>query len=167
MAHIEECRLLYNQLVCARVQAWEKNKESLSRYEQQATLPMLKQQRKSFSLVYSQVLQQVCQRVDWAFKGFFRRLKKKAKTGEKAGFPRYKGQNRYDSITYPQFSNGCRLDDKGLRRKRLVLDSRPSILSTRHKTARHADIERKKHFLIVCIIARRVAIQQTETSMLR
>ena len=63
LAHIEECRLLYNQLVCARVQAWEKNKESLSRYEQQATLPMLKQQRKSFSLVYSQVLQQVCQTI--------------------------------------------------------------------------------------------------------
>ena len=40
LAHIEECRLLYNQLVCARVQAWDK--ESLSRYEQQATLPMLK-----------------------------------------------------------------------------------------------------------------------------
>ena len=84
LAHIEECRLLYNQLVCARVQAWEKNKESLSRYEQQATLPMLKQQRKSFSLVYSQVLQQVCQRVDWAFKGFFRRLKERAKKGERA-----------------------------------------------------------------------------------
>ncbi len=115
LAHIEECRLLYNQLVCARVQAWEKNKESLSRFEQQATLPMLKQQRISFSLVYSQVLQQVCQRVDWAFKGFFRRLKERAKTGEKAGFPRYKGQNRYDSITYPQFSNGCWLDEKGLR----------------------------------------------------
>ncbi len=112
LAHIDECRLLYNQLVCARVQAWEKNKESLSRYEQQATLPLMKQQRNTFSLVYSQVLQQVCQRVDWAFEAFFGRVK--AKNG-KAGFPRYKGQNRYDSITYPQFSNGCRLDDKGLR----------------------------------------------------
>ena len=115
LAHIEECRLLYNQLVCDRIQAWKKNKESLSRYEQNNMLPMMKQQRQSFSLVYSQVLQQVCQRVDWAFKGFFRCLKARAKTGEKAGFPRYKGQNRYDSITYPQFSNGCRLDDKGLR----------------------------------------------------
>lgn len=57
LAHIEECCLLYNQLVCARVQAWKKNKESLSRYEQQATLPLLKQQRESLSLVYSQVLQ--------------------------------------------------------------------------------------------------------------
>ena len=129
LAHIDECRLLYNQLVCSRVQAWEKDKESLSRYEQQATLPMLKQQRQSFSIVHSQVLQQVCQRVDWAFKGFFRRLKARAKTGEKAGFPRYKGQNRYDSITYPQFSNGCRLDDKGLRLSKIgcirVVQHRP------------------------------------------
>ena len=115
LAHIEECRLLYNQLVCARVQAWQKNKESLSRYEQTKTIPLLKQQRLAFKQVYSQVLQQVSTRVDLAFKAFFRRLKERAKTGEKAGFPRYKGQNRYDSITYPQFSNGCRLDNRGLR----------------------------------------------------
>ena len=115
LAQIDECRILYNQLLCARIQAWKNNKQSLSRYEQNKTLPMLKNQYKPFSLVHSQVLQQVCQRVDWAFKGFFRRLKQKSKTGEKAGFPRYKSENRYDSITYPQFANGCRLDDKDLR----------------------------------------------------
>ncbi len=115
LAQIDECRILYNQLLCARIQAWKNNKQSLSRYEQNKTLPMLKNQYKPFSLVHSQVLQQVCQRVDWAFKGFFRRLKQKSKTGEKAGFPRYKNEHRYDSITYPQFANGCRLDDKGLR----------------------------------------------------
>ncbi len=115
LAHIEQCCILYNQLLCERIQAWKKKKESLSRYDQQETLPMLKKQYNPFSLVHSQVLQQVCQRVDWAFKGFFRRLKGKSKTGEKAGFPRYKSENRYDSITYPQFANGCRLDNKGLR----------------------------------------------------
>ena len=111
-AHIEECRLLYNQLVASRVQAWQNDKASLSCYEQQKTLPMMKQQRPDFVQVYSQVLQQVAVRVDRAFEGFFRRVK--AKNG-KAGYPRYKGQNRYDSITYPQFANGCRLDSKGLR----------------------------------------------------
>ena len=115
LAQIDAGRILYNQLLCARIQAWQTSKQSLSRYEQQSTLPMLKKQYKPFSLVHSQVLQQICQRVDWAFKGFFRRLKQKEKTGEKAGFPRYKSENRYDSITYPQFSNGCRLDNKGLR----------------------------------------------------
>ncbi len=112
LAHTEECRLLYNQLVCARVQAWEREKQSLSCYDQMKTLPMMKQQRPEFKQVHSQVLQQVVTRVDLAFKAFFRRVKQK---GEKVGFPRYKGQRRYDSITYPQFSNGCRLGEKGLR----------------------------------------------------
>jgi len=111
-AHIEACRLLYNQLVASRVQAWQNNKVSLSCYDQQATLPLMKQQCPDFVQVYSQVLQQVAARVDKAFDGFFRRVKAKA---GKAGFPRYRGEHRYDSITYPQFSNGCRLDDKGLR----------------------------------------------------
>ena len=115
LAHIDECRILYNQLLCARIQAWKNENKSLSQYDQTKTIPLLKQQHAAFKQVYSQVLQQVSQRVDWAFKGFFRRLKEKSKTGEKAGFPRYKGQNRYDSITYPQFANGCRLDDRGLR----------------------------------------------------
>ena len=114
LAHIDECRILYNQLVCARIQAWKNENKSLSQYDQTKTIPLLKQQHVAFKQVYSQVLQQVSARVDLAFKGFFRRLKEKSKTSEKAGFPRYKGQNRYDSITYPQFSNGCRLDDKGL-----------------------------------------------------
>ena len=113
--HIEECRLLYNQLVCARVQAWEQKHKSLSCYDQIKTIPLMKKQRPEFTQVYSQVLQQVAVRVDLAFKAFFRRVKERSKTGEKAGFPRYKSQNRYDSITYPQFSKGCRLDDKGLR----------------------------------------------------
>ncbi len=115
LAHIDECRILYNQLLCARIQAWKNENKSLSQYDQTKTIPLLKQQHAAFKQVYSQVLQQVSQRVDLAFKGFFRRLKDKSKTGEKAGFPRYKNENRYDSITYPQFSNGCRLDDKGLR----------------------------------------------------
>ncbi len=129
LAHIEQCCILYNQLLCERIQAWKKNKESLSRYDQQETLPMLKKQYNPFSLVHSQVLQQVCQRVDWAFKGFFRRLKQKSKTGENAGFPRYKSENRYDSITYTQFASSCRLDAKGLRLSKIgcirVVQHRP------------------------------------------
>ncbi len=112
LAHIEACRLLYNQLLAARVQSWENEQKSLSCYDQIKKLPLMKRQRPEMASVYSQVLQQVAVRVDLAFRAFFRRVK--AKKG-KAGFPRYKGMNRYDSITYPQFSNGCRLDDKGLR----------------------------------------------------
>lgn len=48
--------------------------------------------------INSQVLQNVVERLDKAYQAFFRRLKR----GEKAGFPRFKGMNRYHSFTYPQ-----------------------------------------------------------------
>ena len=59
LAHIDECRILYNQLLCARIQAWKNEKKSLSQYDQTKTIPLLKRQHAAFKQVYSQVLQQV------------------------------------------------------------------------------------------------------------
>ena len=53
----------------------------------------------------------VAVRVDLAFKAFFRRCQQ----GDPSGFPRFKGEGRYDSFTYPQAKSAFRLDDKGLR----------------------------------------------------
>lgn len=50
-------------------------------------------------------------RVDLAFQAFFRRVK----SGEEPGYPRFKGHERYDSITYPQYGNGAVLNDRMLR----------------------------------------------------
>jgi len=44
--------------------------------------------------VFSQVLQNVHERVDLALKAFFRRVK----AGEKPGYPRFRGKGRYDSF---------------------------------------------------------------------
>jgi putative transposase len=49
--------------------------------------------------VHSQVLQEVCTRVDLAFQAFFRRVKAGE---EKVGYPRFRGRDRYDSFTFPQ-----------------------------------------------------------------
>ncbi len=43
------------------------------------------------------MLQDVILRVERAYQAFFRRVK----NGEKPGYPRYQGRNRYDSFTYP------------------------------------------------------------------
>ena len=95
---LEECRWLYNHLLAARKTASEQDGRGLTCYQQQSTYPMLKEERPSLNGVHSQVLQNVAVRLDLAFQAFFRRCK----TGEKPGYPRFKGYGRYDSFTYPQ-----------------------------------------------------------------
>ncbi len=95
---LEECRWLYNHLLEKRKSTYEQPGNGLSLYQQQATFPILKQERPSLDTVHSQVLQNVAVRIDLAFKAFFRRCK----AGEKPGFPRFRGAHRYDSFTFPQ-----------------------------------------------------------------
>ncbi len=97
-ATLEECRWLYNHLLGQRKATYEQTGKGLSLYEQQKTFSILKAEHPSLDTVHSQVLQNVAVRVDLAMKAFFRRMK----SGEKPGYPRFKGKGRYDSITYPQ-----------------------------------------------------------------
>ena len=103
---LEECRWVFNQTLAYRKDAWEQRQESVSLYTTNALLPKWKQERTSLTIVYSQALQDVQERVDLAFKAFFRRVK----AGRNPGYPRFRGKGRYDSLTYPQF--GVSLEDK-------------------------------------------------------
>lgn len=101
---LDVCRELYNASIQERRDAWKMNRVSLNYYSQCVQLPAIKKDRDDLNEVYSQVLQDVLRRSDKAFDGFFRRCK----TGEKPGYPRFKGKDRYDSFTYPQ--SGFRLE---------------------------------------------------------
>jgi len=104
---LEECRWLYNETLATRKHAFSQEQRTVDWYETKRALPLLKDTRPSLKLVHSQVLQNVTERVALAFKAFFRRVK----AGEaEVGYPRFKGRGRYDSITYPQYGNGVRLD---------------------------------------------------------
>lgn len=104
---LEACRWVYNETLARRKHAWEQEQRNVDWYETKRALPLLKDTRPSLKLVHSQVLQNVTERVELAFRAFFRRVK----AGEAAvGSPRFKGRGRYDSITYPQYGNGVRLD---------------------------------------------------------
>ena len=107
------CRQLYNDCLNERIIAYKENKKSISQYEQMKRLPQLKKVFPDFKQVNSQTLQDVIQRLDKAYQGFFRRVKNK----EKAGFPRFKGQNRYDSFTLKQ--TGWKLQEKYLEIKNI------------------------------------------------
>jgi putative transposase len=114
---LEECRWAYNETLAERKRAYEERGESLRLYDTQALLPVWKLTRPALKLVHSQVLQNISVRVDLAFQAFFRRVKAGA---EEVGFPRYKGFGRYDSITYPQYGNGVRLEGERLILSKMV-----------------------------------------------
>ncbi|HAT45654.1 MAG TPA: transposase [Ktedonobacter sp.] len=105
---LDECRWLYNHLLEKRKEAYEQRGESLTCYGQITTFPILKEERPSLSTAHSQVLQNVALRIDLAFKAFFRRCK----AGEKPGFPRFRGRDRYDSFTFPQSGFTITHDDR-------------------------------------------------------
>jgi putative transposase len=108
---LNECRWLYNKLLEERRNAYEKTGKGVPLYLQiNRTNELKKDERPSLKEVHSQVLQNVAVRIDLAFKAFFRRVKAKVKPG----YPRFRGDGRYDSFTYPQ--SGFRvekLDDLG------------------------------------------------------
>jgi len=99
-AQLELCRWVYNQSLGLKKDEWETNHNSISLFDLNKTLTTWKTDKPELKGVHSQVLQNARERVDLAFKNFFKKCKKSNK--EKPGYPRFKGKDRYDSITYKQ-----------------------------------------------------------------
>jgi transposase len=92
------CRELYNASLEERKEAYRMSKVTITYNQQANQLPDIKELRPEYDDIYSQVLQDTLRRVHKAMQNFFRRVK----NGEKPGYPRFKGYNRFDSFTYPQ-----------------------------------------------------------------
>jgi len=105
---LDLCRRLYNTALEQRITIYRQNKGSISCYSQIKQLPELKAAFPEYRETGSQVLQEVLERLDKAYASFFRRVK----SGDKPGFPRFKGRNRYDSFTLKQA--GWKLDGRYL-----------------------------------------------------
>ena len=93
---LDACRWVYNKTLEARKAAWEERKESLSYYTAKRLIPVWKQDNPFLNDAYSQCLQQAAERVDLAYRAFFKRNK------DGAGYPRFKGWRYYRSFTYTQ-----------------------------------------------------------------
>lgn len=101
------CRTLYNAALEHRITAYRRCGVSISRYQQEAELKAIRAEMPEYAAIHSHVLQDVLARLDKTYQAFFARSKR----GEKAGFPRFQGRNRYHSFTYKEFGNGARLDN--------------------------------------------------------
>lgn len=106
---LELCRYIYNLALEQRISIFKQHRKHISANEQMSQLTELKKEYPEFKIVGSQCLQEVIQKLDLAFKGFYRRLKEK---NGKAGFPRFKSRNRYNSFTLKKA--GWRLEGRYL-----------------------------------------------------
>ncbi|MEN9252815.1 MAG: transposase, partial [Thermostichales cyanobacterium BF3_bins_165] len=107
----------YNQLLADRFDWWEMNRcpvnacplvasiaeprEQPNYYSQKRSLVPLKGERPWYNEIHSQVLQDMVKRVNLAFERFI----KGDSSGKRSGKPRFKGQHRYRTFTYPQASH--------------------------------------------------------------
>ena len=97
-------RQLYNAALQERVDAWQKQKISISKLDQNKSLTQIRSFDESFSSLPVSMSRWSIARVDEAMKGFFGRVKR----GQKAGFPRFKARSRWRSFGFDEFK-GIRL----------------------------------------------------------
>ncbi|HEV2459767.1 MAG TPA: transposase [Ktedonobacterales bacterium] len=101
------CRTLYNAGLEQRITAWQRCRVSVSRFQQEAELKAIRAELPEYAAIHSHVLQDVLTRLDETYQAFFRRVQR----GQKAGFPRFKGRDRFHSFTCKEYGNGARLEN--------------------------------------------------------
>jgi len=149
---INTCKDLYNILLGHRKDVYENGGWCITYEDQQKDLPEIRNKNNELGeklrKVYEQVEQNVADRVDAAYQGFYDRVHDNKEnnirynktvpnhdnmlSGEsrilfsdgkyvEPGHSRFKGRNRYKSFTFPQYGNGCKLiteDNKNSKKKK-------------------------------------------------
>jgi len=98
---LDVTRQLYNALLQQRRDAYKSRGISLTAQMQYAELTALRKDDARIAAIYRECEDAVLHRLELAMQAFFRRLKR----GEKAGYPRFKGRERWNQIEFP---HGCR-----------------------------------------------------------
>jgi putative transposase len=105
-AMLETNRRLYNDALAERKHTWEQEQRSVSYAEQSGQLRALRKTNSFLATANFSSCQATLRRLDKAFQAFFRRVK----AGVTAGYPRFKGRSRFDTVEFPSYGDGCRFD---------------------------------------------------------
>ncbi len=100
-----QARLVYNAALEQRITTYKETGKGVGYAAQWAHFrDMRRAQPDTLGKLNATSLQQMLRRLDKAFAAFFRRVK----AGDKPGFPRFKGRNRFKSLEFCH-GNGCKL----------------------------------------------------------
>jgi putative transposase len=103
---LETHRHLYNRALAERKSAWEAEQRTVTYGEQSAHLKDERTTNAYLAHTNFSSCQATLRRLDRAFLAFFRRVK----AGETPGYPRFKARTRYDTVEFPAYGDGCKLD---------------------------------------------------------
>jgi len=101
----DSARFLYNCALEQRIVCYKQWRKSINYYDQANTLKEIRSFDEGIAKLNYSASQDILRRLDKAFQAFFRRIK----SGDTPGFPRFKGRDRFNSITFPAYGDGIRL----------------------------------------------------------
>lgn len=103
---LETHRRLYNQALAERKSAWDEEQRPVTYGQQSVRLKDERTTNAYLACTNFSSCQATLRRLDRAFQAFFRRVQ----SGETPGFPRFTGTNRFDTVEFPSYGDGCKLD---------------------------------------------------------
>jgi len=103
-ACVQSHRELYNAALQERRDAWSHSETRINYGDQSAQLTDIRAVRPDVAVWSFSSQQATLRRLNKAFAGFFRRVKAR----QKAGYPRFKGKTRFDSVEWPKDGDGAR-----------------------------------------------------------
>jgi putative transposase len=101
---VESHRELYNAALQERRDAWSHGKIRINYRDQSAQLTEIRGVRPDQAVWSFSSQQATLRRLNKSFQGFFGRVK----AGQRAGYPRFKGSARFDSVEWPKDGDGAR-----------------------------------------------------------
>ncbi len=99
-------RHLYNRALAERRHAWEQEQRSVHYEEQSAQLKGDRTTNPYLAQTNFSSCQATLRRLKQTFETFFRRVQ----AGQHAGYPRFKGRDRFDTVEFPKYGDGCKID---------------------------------------------------------
>jgi putative transposase len=103
-ACVEAHRELYNAALEERRHAWAHSRTHVYYTDQAAQLTDIWAARPDMAVWSYSSQQATLRRLTKAFDGFFRRMK----SGQRPGYPRFRGRGRFDSVEWPKDGDGAR-----------------------------------------------------------
>jgi len=125
---IEHCRQLYNAALEQRRDTYKRQRITLTLYDQHKQLTELRAAMPEWREIPVEAERSALRRLGKAFDAFFRRVK----AGQKPGYPRFRGRDRFDSFDLPTLTvdgNRVQLPKLGLVKFHLYREMKGKILS--------------------------------------